>query len=87
MNPEESLPPEEQGDNITDPEELEEMLDQFQIENDVDYRFARIVNYCFEHGILLLKVNYVCNDNQIHTLEIPFSILKKDVPLELAKYI
>ena len=87
LNPEESLPPEEQGDNIADPEEIEEMLDQFQIENDVDYKFDRIVDYRFEKGILLLKVNYVCDDNQIHTLEVPFSILKKDIPLELAKYI
>ena len=29
----------------------------------------------------------MCDDNQMHTLEVPFSILKKDVPLELAKYI
>ena len=63
------------------------MLDQFQVENDVDYRFDHIVDYRFEQGILLLKVNYVCDDNQVHTLEVPFLILKKDVPLELAKYI
>ena len=87
LDPEESLPPEEQGGHISNPEELEEILDQFQVENDSDYRFDRIVDYRFEHGVLLLKANYVCDDNQIHTLEVPFSILKKDVPLELAKYI
>ena len=87
MDPEESLPPEDQGNNIEDPEELEEMLDQFEIENDVDYRFSKIVDHRFEHGIFLLKANYICDDNQMHTLEVPFTILKKDVPLELAKYI
>ena len=53
----------------------------------MDYRFDCIVDYYFDQGILLLKVNYVCGDNQVHTLEVPFLILKKDAPLELARYI
>ena len=36
---------------------------------------------------LILKVNYISDDQEIHTLEILFQILKKDEPLELAKYI
>ena len=36
-DPEESLPPEEQGEIINEPEEIEEMLDQFKIENNSDY--------------------------------------------------
>ena len=47
LDPEESLPPEEQGGHISNPEELEEILDQFQVENDSDYRFDRIVDYRF----------------------------------------
>ena len=38
-------------------------------------------------GILVLKVNYFDNDDQTTTLDIPISLLKKDAPLKLAKYI
>ena len=34
-----------------------------------------------------MKVNYFDDDNQTTTMEIAFLILKKDVSLELAKYI
>ena len=34
----------------------------------------------------MLNVKYVDND-QLHIMCVPFGILKKDVPLELAKYI
>ena len=81
---EESLPKEEQYDQ---PQEVTEIYDQFEMENECDYKFERIVDYRFEKGILLLKSNYFDDDGQITTLEIPFSILKKDVPLELAKFI
>ena len=57
------------------------------MENDCDYKFERIVDYRFEKGVLMLKANYFDDDVQTKTLEIPFSILKKYVPLELEKFI
>ena len=45
------------------------------------------MDHYFYKGVLTLKVNYLTIDDQQTTLEIPFGILRKDVPLELAKYI
>ena len=45
---EESLPKEEQSHQ---PEEVTEIYDQFEMENDCDYKFERIVDYRFEKGI------------------------------------
>ena len=50
-----------------------------------DFQFDRIVAHEFKDGTLVLKVKYQ-GDNE-HQFDIPFTILKKDVPLELAKYI
>ena len=78
------LPQEEQLDQ---PNEVTKLYDQFKMENDCDCKFNRIVDYRFKQGILLLKTKFFDDDDQTTTLEIPFSILKKDVPLELEKII
>ena len=44
------------------------------------------MDHHFDKGILHLNVKYVDND-QDHIMCVPFGILKKDVPLELARYI
>ena len=77
---EESLPPEEQGDS-----KMEELHDQFEMENDDDFEFERIVDHVYKDGVLILKVKFSGESDNV--LDIPFSTLKKDVPLELAKYI
>lgn len=76
-------------DHLTD-ETAEIITDQFDGEENEDpnYQFDCIVDHYFKDGILYLKVKYY-DDNLVEdtVLEIPFSILKKDVPVELAKYI
>ena len=70
----------------TDPEELKQLYDQFEMEEEPDCEFERIVDHVLRDGKLLLKVQYD-NDATTHIVEVPFAVLKKDVPLELAKYI
>ena len=74
----ESLPPEEQGDS-----NISELHDQFEMESDHDYSFDRIVDHEFKDGVLILKVRY--QGDEEHLFDIPFSILKKDVPLEIGQ--
>ena len=72
--------------NPTSDEEVEGLYDQFEVEDDENYVFERIMDHHFDKGILHLNVKYVDND-QDHIMCVPFGILKKDVPLELARYI
>ena len=67
-------------------EDVEHLYDQFEIEDDENYLFERIVDHYFDKGVLHLKVKYIDND-QSHIVCVPFGILKNDVPLELARYI
>ena len=69
--------------------DLDDILpkEEQDIEDDPDYRFDRKVDHFFKKGALILKVNYIDDDELPTTMEVAFSILKKDVPLELAKYI
>ena len=84
-NIDETIPESDRG--LDDPEELEKLYDQFQIEDDESYDFQRIVDHYFDKEVLMLKVNYITNDEQTTTLTVPFGVLKKDVPLELSRYI
>jgi hypothetical protein len=68
------------------PDEMERIYDQIQIENDIDYHFDRILDHVFKDGTLELRVQYR-GGLETHILDVPFTILKKDVPLELARYI
>lgn len=70
-----------------DPTELEETYDQIELENDEDYEFEKIVDHSFQDGVLVLKARYQGHITGENIVEIPFSILKKDVPLECARYI
>ena len=68
-------------------EEMEDLYNQVDMEDDDDYNFERIVDHYFEKGSLHIKANYTTSDESIKTLDIPFSVLKRDIPYELAKYI
>jgi ribosomal protein L37E len=84
----ESLPPEVQGVNhIDNDNEIEQLYDPFQMEDDDDHEIDKIVDHVFKDGILILKVRYQGETKGEHVLEVPFGVLKKDIPLELAKYV
>jgi hypothetical protein len=85
VDPREALPP-GWASTVT-PEEMEKLYDQFEMEDDVNYKFDRILDYEFKDGVLLLKAWYLDNDIGKHTLTVPFPILKRDVPLEVARFI
>jgi len=78
------LPPEHE-DHLTE-EEAEELYDQFQLEGDNNYEFEHIVDHKLTASGLMLTVKYT-GDTKGETLQVPFLVLKKDVPLELARYI
>jgi hypothetical protein len=51
-----ALPPEEaNNDEPRTPEEMERLYDQYEMEDDVNYKFDRILDYEFQDGILVLK--------------------------------
>lgn len=56
------------------------------IEGEDDFDFDQITDHYFKDGIIILKTDYT-NDLGTHEREIPFMILKKDHPVEVAKYI
>jgi hypothetical protein len=88
VDPREALPPGEvDNDPPLTPEEMEKLYDQFEMEDDVNYKFDRILDYEFKDGVLLLKARYLDDDIGKHTLTVPFPILKRDVPLEVAHFI
>ena len=66
---------------------MEKLYDQFQMEDDESYDYRRIFDHYFDKEVLMLKVNYFTNDELTTTLTVPFGVLKKDVPLELSRYI
>jgi hypothetical protein len=84
----ETLPPGE-ADNTPPltPEEMEKLYDQFEMEDDPNYKFVRILDYEFQNGVLLLKTRYSEDGIGEHDLTVPFLILKRDVPLETAIFV
>jgi hypothetical protein len=87
-DPSEALPPGEADDKAPmTPEEMERLYDQFEMEDDVNYKFDRILDYVFQDGVIVLKARYYDDDIGEHDLAVPFPILKRDVPLELACFI
>jgi hypothetical protein len=82
--PDDILPPEEQS-HLT-PEEAEALYDQFQMEDDEDSTFEQIVGHSVTSSGPTLKVKY-CGMSEEEFLDVPFRILQRDVPLELAKYV
>jgi hypothetical protein len=56
VDPREVLPPVE-ADNelLLTPEEMEKLYDQFEMEDDANYHFDRILDYEFKDGVCCLK--------------------------------
>jgi hypothetical protein len=76
------LPPEVQGFNdIDNDNEIEQLYDEFQMEDDDDYEIDKIIDHVFKGSILILKVRYQGETMGEHILEVPFGVLKKGVPL------
>lgn len=86
-DPDESLPPEEQASPTTPDDNLRELYDHQQMCDDEDYEFHSIVDHQFDKGVLVLSVEYTAELIDDFVLKVPFGVLKKDVPVELAKYI
>ena len=52
-------------------------------EDEEDYEFEKIINHKWEDGVLIFEVELTSGK----TYEAPFALIKKDRPLEVAKYI
>jgi len=78
------LPPEHE-DHLT-AEEAEELHNQFQLEDDDNYEFERIIDHKLTASGLMLTVKHA-GDTEEETLQVPFLVLKKDAPLKLAQCI
>ena len=80
----ETLLPEQQGDPDST---IEDMYNQFYIEED-DCWFYEIVDRYFNNVVILLKGGYVGDTlGKDNIIEVPFIILKKDLPIELVRYV
>jgi len=79
--------PKETGEQIDPNTDYTTIYDQFEVEDDEEnYKFDKIVDHFFQDGVLILKVRYQgIADNNV--MDVPFPILRKDVPLELARYV
>ena len=63
------------------------MYNQFYIEED-DCWFYEIVDRYFNNVVILLKGGYVGDTlGKDNIIEVPFIILKKDLPIELVRYV
>ena len=71
------LPPEHE-DHLTT-EEAEGLHDQFQLEDDDNYEFEHIIDHKLTASGLMLTVK-CAGDTEEETLQVPFLVLKKDVP-------
>ena len=69
-----------------EPDHIEEIYDQCQEEENENLIFQSITGHTIKDGVLLVTVKYVGSTGE-EEYTIPFSVLKKDAPLELAKYI
>ena len=70
-------------DDIEDTMNLNEQISSTLNADEEDYEFYRINNHRWESGILMFTVELESGK----TFEIPFSIIKKDRPMEVATYI
>ena len=70
-----------------DPEVLQELYDQDQQEDNSDCNFERIVEHEFKDGVLIFKALFISSQDEEMDFEIPFNILKRDAPVEVARYI
>ena len=86
-DPDDTLPPEDAGVPLSPDDALEELHDHHQMHTDHDHTFHRICGHHFTNGSLVLTVKYLSDLTDSLTLNVPFSILKKDVPIKLAQCI
>ena len=70
-----------------DPNLINELYDQFKLEECDDYHFLRIAKHYFKEGALTLKAVYFDKNEVESTVEVPFPNSNKDIPIELARYI
>jgi hypothetical protein len=68
-------------------EDLTDIYNQFQNEDEPEDEFEKIVDHSFNQGVLTFTVRFQGTTEGEHLVQVPFNILKKDVPLECAKYI
>jgi transposase InsO family protein len=88
LDAEESLPADSGSTNILDTDAIDELNDEGDgIDNEHEYEFHEILSHRWHKSKLLLKVKYITVDNLWEILEVPWTILKRDVPVELARYI
>eukprot|EP00957_Ditylum_brightwellii_P146009 11119279-Ditylum_brightwellii.AAC.1 len=46
------------------------------------------MDHTFKEGVLILKARYQSNTiGEDHIIDVPFDILKKDTPIQVARYI
>jgi hypothetical protein len=84
-DPDEALPPEDEDDGEIDADTAQAINDQANgIDLDAEYNFHEILSHTWDNGTLLLKVKYITDDQRWSILEVPFHVLKRDVPVELA---
>jgi len=62
------------------------LYDRFQLKDDNNHEFKHIVDHKLTASGLMLTVKYT-GDTEEERLQVPFLVLKKDVPLELARCI
>ncbi len=75
-------------DEVIDPTELTGIYNQFEIEDlDDGYEFLKVMNHTWKDGVLYFHVRYSDQNHKKQVLEQPFDVIKKDIPLEMAKYI
>ena len=79
--------PEQEKSTPPDPNLINELYDQFKLEECDDYHFLRIADHYFKEGTLTLKAIYLDKNEVESTVKVPFPILKIDILIEFARYI
>ena len=49
--------------------------------------FRKIIDHCWENGMLILKAQYYDDLGGLYTIDSPLILLRKDEPIPCAKYI
>lgn len=73
-------------DETSDMHDDEDLLHQFNVEDEEDMEFDAIVDHSLTASGLTFKIKYL-GMTEDEVLTVPFRIIKKDFPLETAKYI
>ena len=84
-DPEEHLPPTTDATNHA--ESHQTIVETVDANIDSDMSFRKIINHCWENGMLILKAQYYDDLGGLHTIDSPLILLRKDEPIPCAKYI